>query len=53
MSNGTSMIIHLIVGLIKKTFCKKWVNTFLSHLEVVEEISTLKLICLIMQQNRQ
>ena len=38
MSNGKDMIIHLIVGLIKKALYKKWVNTFLSHLAVLEEI---------------
>ena len=28
MSNGKDMIIHLIVGLIKKLLYKKWVNIF-------------------------
>ena len=44
LSNGKGVIIHLIVGLIKK------VNTFLNHLKVLEEILTLKLIFLITQQ---
>ena len=30
---------------------KKWFNTFLSHLEVLEEILMLKLIFATMQQN--
>ena len=38
MWNGKGMIIYLIVGLIKKTLYKKWVNTFLNRLEVLEEI---------------
>ena len=43
MSNGKDTTIHLIVGLIKKkfewnSFVKKWVNTFLSCLKVLDEI---------------
>ena len=34
----------------KKDLVQKRVNTFLNRLEVLEEILTLKLICLIMQQ---
>ena len=29
MLNGKDTTVHLIVGLIKKTSCKKWFNTFL------------------------
>ena len=31
MLNGKDLIIHLIVGLIKKISYKKWVNIFLNH----------------------
>ena len=31
---------------------KKWVNTFLNHLELLEKIKTLNLICLISNKNR-
>ena len=50
MLNGNDMIISLIVGLIKKYFVKKGVNTFLSSLEVLKEILMLMLIFQIMQQ---
>ena len=42
MSNGKDMIIHLIVGLIKKTLYK--------NESILPEILTLKLIFQIMQQ---
>ena len=45
MSNGNDMI----AGLIKKTQYK-WVNIFLNHMDLLEEILMLKLIYLIMQQ---
>ena len=50
MSNGKDSTIHLIVGLIKKDLEWKWVNTFLSRLEVLEDILMLKLIFQFMQQ---
>ena len=49
MSNGKAMIIHLIVPLIKKN-CKKWVNTFLNYMNLLEETLISKFIYLIMQQ---
>ena len=50
MSDGKDMIIHLIVGLIKKILNEIPSYTFPSCLEVLEEILTLKLIFQIMQQ---
>ena len=55
MSNGKDTIIRLIVELIKKTLneiplYKNGVNTFQSHLEVLEKILMLKLTFQIMQQ---
>ena len=49
MSNGEDTIIHLIVGLIKKTLYETN-QYFLSRLEDLEEISMFKLIYQIMQQ---
>ena len=46
--NGKDMIIHLIAGLIKKTWYKV-VNIFLNHMNLLVE-TMLKLIYLIMQQ---
>ena len=43
------MIVHLLVGLIKKTLYKHG-NTFQINLKTLEEILMFKLICLIMQQ---
>ena len=43
------MIIHLIVGLIKKTWYK-WVITFVNDINVFMETLVSKLIYLIMQQ---
>ena len=37
MSNGKAIIVHLIVELIRKTLYKKWINSFLNHLKVLEE----------------
>ena len=48
MSDRKGTIIHLMVGLTKKTSYKN--NIFLSRLEVLEEILTLKLIFPTMQQ---
>ena len=50
MSNGKGIIIHLIVGLMKKTLYKNESILFLNRLGILEEILTLKLICLIIQQ---
>ena len=47
MLNGKVMIIVLIVGLIKNISYK---NEPINHLEVLEELLTLKLVCLIKQQ---
>ena len=67
MPNGKVMMINLIAGLIKKTSCDSIVRAlktlvalqrikmskyFPSHLEVLEEILTLKLIFQIMQQKQ-
>ena len=52
MSNGNDMIIHLIVRLTKKTQYK-WVNTFVNHVNQLEETLMLKLIYLIMQQKHK
>ena len=48
MLNGKTLIIHLIVGLIKKTLY----NTFLNYIEVLEETLMSKSIYLIMQQKQ-
>ena len=50
MSDGNDVIIHLIVGLIKKTLNEIPWYTLLNRLEVLEEILTLKLIFQIMQE---
>ena len=42
MLNEKVMIIHLIVGLIRKIFIK-WVNTFLNYMNHLEEILMSKL----------
>ena len=51
MLNGKTMIIHLIVGLIKKTLYKMS-QYFPKLYKPLEETSILKLIYLIMKQNR-
>ena len=48
---GEGIIIHLIAKLIEKTQYK-WVNTFLNHMNHLEETLISKLICLIMQQKQ-
>ena len=49
-SNGKNTVIHLIVGLIKKTSYKNDSILFLNRLEVFEEMLKLKLIFQIIQQ---
>ena len=49
MSNGKDMIIHLIVGLIRKTWYKR-VITFVDDMNVLMETLVSQLIYLIMQQ---
>ena len=49
MSNGKDMIIHLIVGLIRKTWYKR-VITFVVDMNVLMETLVSQLIYLIMQQ---
>ena len=49
-SNGKNTVIHLIVGLIKKTSYKNESILFLNRLEVFEEMLKLKLIFQIIQQ---
>ena len=39
-SNGKAMKIILILGLLKR-HCVKWVNTFLTHVEVFKEMLKL------------
>ena len=45
------IIIHLKTGLIK-IHCIKWINTFLKHMNALEETLMLKLIYLIKQQKQ-
>ena len=56
MSNVKDMINYSIAGLKKKdivkSICKKWVNSFLNHINLLEERLMLKLIYLIMQQKQ-
>ena len=47
MLNGKDMTIHLIAGLIKKTLYEMS-NTFLNHVNLLEEILMSTLIYLIM-----
>ena len=51
MLNGKGRIIHLTAELIKKD-CIKWVNTFLNHMNFLEETLMLKLIYLNTQQKQ-
>ena len=52
MLNGKAMIIHLIIGLIKKILYKMNKSIFLNHIELLEETLMSKLIYLIMQQKQ-
>ena len=56
MLNGKDMMIHLIVGLIKKDIIgwinKKSVNTFLNHINLLAETLMSRLIYLITQQKQ-
>ena len=56
MLNGKDMMIHLIVGLIKKDIIgwiyKKSVNTFQNHINLLAEALMSRLIYLIMQQKQ-